>query len=136
MSALPITIVLDTNFLTIPAEFGVDIFSEIERIIERRAHLVILEPVLSEIKHRLANPRGHRERQKFKMALDLVERCELVPMSESDSPVDDLLIQYCLANHAVLATCDKELKRKAKQAHIPVIFLRGKKRLTLDGSLI
>ena len=42
-------IILDTNFLLIPAQFNVDIFSEIERICDFQYQLCIVDKTLSEL---------------------------------------------------------------------------------------
>ncbi len=133
---LPVKIVLDTNFLTIPAEFGVDIFSEVKRVIERSVIFIVLQPVLTEIEYRLARPRNKAEERKFRIAMSMIDRCDVVSVHSSDMPVDDVLIDYAHSNNAVIATCDKELKRKAKNEGIPVLYLRGRKYIALDGSVL
>lgn len=135
MRTLPVKIVLDTNFLTIPAEFGVDIFAECERIIERIATFIVLQPVFTEIERRLDKPRSKTEKRKFRIAMNLIERCEVISTPFSDTPVDDQLVSYAHSNDAVIATCDKGLRKKAREKGIPVLYLRGKKYIALDGSI-
>src|SRR3989344_1323850 len=47
----PRQIVLDTNFLLIPAQFGVDIFSEIDRVCAFRHKIAVMEGTLKELEH-------------------------------------------------------------------------------------
>ena len=49
VSKVTFQVILDTNFLAVPAQFGVDIFSEIERVVERRVEFVLLESTVKEI---------------------------------------------------------------------------------------
>jgi rRNA-processing protein FCF1 len=74
----------------------------------------------------------------FKVALDLVERCTVVsiPESEKSAPVDDQLLDYTRSVKGVLATNDRELRERASSEGIPVLLLRGKKHLELKGSVI
>jgi rRNA-processing protein FCF1 len=133
---LPLCVILDTNFLTVPTQFGVDIFSEAERVLERRVEFIILESVVNEIRARLENA-GKTESRTFKVALDLTERCRIVEIDQSleDSIVDDQLLWYTTSVNGVLATNDKELRNRALERGIPVLMLRGKKHLELKGTV-
>ena len=128
MSQLPLLIILDTNFLTIPADFGIDIFSEAETILERQLKFVLLQSVVEEIEEK-------GDHKKFRIAKSLFDRCDIEDVSESMSKlaVDDQLLEYTISRNGVLATNDKELRRKARKKGVPVLFLRGKKRLELEG---
>ncbi len=51
-------IILDTNFLLIPAQFKVDIFSEVERICNFRYQLVIIDKTLEELEDIVSETQG------------------------------------------------------------------------------
>jgi hypothetical protein len=133
---LPLCVILDTNFLTVPAQFGVDVFSEAERVLERSIEFILLDSVIDEIKGKLERA-GKTESRLFKVALDLTERCKIVEIDQSmrESPVDDQLLEYAVSVRGVLATNDKELRERASERGIPVLMLRGKKHLELKGSI-
>jgi rRNA-processing protein FCF1 len=134
--ALPIQVILDTNFLTVPVQFGVDIFSEAERVLERGVEFIILDTVVSEINAKLERA-GKKETRMFKVALDLVERCKIVDVdiSMKDSAVDDQLLEFAASVEGVLATNDRELRDRASERGIPILMLRGKKHLELEGTI-
>lgn len=132
---MPLTVVFDTNFLTVPAQFGVDIFTEAERILERKVTFIVLDSIIEELKRNLANTQG-AEAVKFRVALDLLERCNVVDYRGALVPVDDQVLEFCKSNNGILATNDRELRKRATAQGIPVLHLRSKKRLDLDGSLI
>ena len=136
MRTLPLLVILDTNFLTVPAQFGVDVFSEAERVLERNIEFIVLESVLSEIKAKFERAKK-TESRKFKIALDLVERCRVVELDHSlkDTTVDDQLLEYTVSVSGVLATNDRDLRDKASKRGIPVLMLRGKKHLELKGTI-
>ena len=46
---MPIKIYLDTNFLLIPAQFKVDIFEEIERLMDKPYDLYVFDKSLKEL---------------------------------------------------------------------------------------
>ena len=137
MNKVVLPVVVDTNFMTIPAQFNVDIFAEAERVLERRFEFVILPSVANEIE---AGARESKERSNkiaFRIARDLIRRCRAVETEESISelPVDDQLLEYATQVQGVLATNDKELRNRARERGVPVLFLRGRKHLKFQGTL-
>ncbi len=136
MRTLPLCVILDTNFLTVPAQFGVDVFSEAERVLERSLEFILLDSVLDEIKGKLEKA-GKTESRMFNIALDLAKRCKVVEIDQSmkESPVDDQLLEYAVSANGVLATNDRELRERAAERGVPVLILRGKKHLELKGSI-
>ncbi len=122
--------------LTVPAQFGLDIFKEAERELERKLDFVVIEPVVWELEKKLAHLSG-TERQKFKIALDLLNRCIIkkVETSERSQSVDDQIIIFAKAAKGVIATNDKGLIDLAIAERIPVLSLRGGKRLQLRGTV-
>ena len=136
MLKLPVTVVLDTNILTVPAQFSVDIFSEAERVIERSIEFVVLKSVIEELERKL-EVAVRTEKFKFRIALDFVERCTIVGLDEESStmPVDDQVLEYTQSVNGVVATNDKKLRERALAQSVPVLFMRGKKRLELQGTI-
>jgi rRNA-processing protein FCF1 len=133
---LPLYVILDTNFLTIPAQFGIDVFSEAERVLERNIEFILLESVIEEIKAKLERA-GKTESRMFKVALDLTERCRVVEVDQAmrGCLVDDQLLEYTVSVNGVLATNDRELRARAVEQGVPVLILRGRKHLELKGSI-
>ncbi len=136
MYNLPIIVVLDTNMLTVPAQFRVDIFTETERVIERNIEFIVLESVVRELERNL-EAAVRTERFKFRTALDFVERCTVVKLDDVSraKPVDDQVLEYACSVSGVVATNDKDLREQSLARGVPVLFLRGKKRLELQGTI-
>lgn len=137
VSKVAFQVILDTNFLAVPAQFGVDIFSEIERVLERRVEFVLLASTVEEIEKKGGLGAGKTERYIFKIAKDLIQRCKVIKVPESLTamPVDDQLLEYAITIKGALATNDRELRRKARERKIPVLLLRGKKKVALEGTV-
>jgi rRNA-processing protein FCF1 len=136
VSQLPLPIILDTNFIVVPADFSVDIFLEAETLLERQLEFILLPSVVQEIESKASQTKAHHK--KFGIAKALFERCSIVKVNESLSElaVDDQLLEHAIASNGILATNDRELRRRARAKGVPVLFLRGKKRLVLEGSVI
>jgi uncharacterized protein len=125
-------ILLDTNFLLIPGQFKVDIFAEIDRIISD-AHILVAEPTLTELDRILKEGSGKdKAAVKLGMALLKAKGVEILKAPQKVfKGVDDFLLEIAVENQFIVATADKELRRRLKQAGIPVIILRQKKHLQL-----
>jgi uncharacterized protein len=124
-------IVLDTNFLLIPAQFNVDIFSEIERICDFSHQVCILEQSLDELNKIIVQQTG-KNKAAAKLALQLVKQKGLntIRISKKDS-VDNILANLPEMEYMV-ATQDIELKRRLKAKNIKIITLRNKKYLNFE----
>jgi rRNA-processing protein FCF1 len=136
VSKVVILVVVDTNFLTVPYQFNVDIFSESRMILEQRVDFVVLSSVLKEI-NMLAETAKGNDKRAFRVALELTGNCKIVAVEAptSNLPVDDQLLEYAAQMGGVLATNDRELRSRARNRGIPVLLLRGKKRLVLEGEV-
>jgi rRNA-processing protein FCF1 len=138
VSKVPLTVVLDTNFIAVPAQFNVDIFSEAERLLERRIEFVVLSTALDELERKLSSPSSRTEERHFRIAKELVKRCTVI--GPEDIPpldaVDDQVLEYAQRVKGILATNDRELRKRARKAGVPVLMLRGRKQLALDGGVV
>ncbi len=136
MCILTLHVLLDANFLALPAEFGIDIFTETTALLEQRVHFIVLESVVNEINSRVSSSLKSRSRI-FNVAKDLLKQCEIVSVAPSlaQLPVDEQLLEYAAVTGAVLATNDQQLRRRARERGVPVLILRSKKYLLLDGNV-
>lgn len=121
-------IVIDTNFFIIPFQFNVDIIEELRNKLPLYK-LVTLNLVIGELEG-LKNDKG-KTSLNASLALKLVKssNIEIKDVSlEKDETVDDALLRVS----KVLATNDKELKSRAKEKGISVVYLRQKKYINID----
>ncbi len=132
---MPLIVVIDTNFLLVPAQFAVDIFTEAERVLERNLDFILLSSTLDELEQKLQAATNKTEIRHFKIANELAKRCRVVESDEESMKlsVDDQVLAYAKSVRGVLATNDKELRVRAKSNGVPVLILRGMKYLVLEG---
>lgn len=126
-------VIIDSNFFFIPIKFRVDIFKEIQRLLEGRARYVVPSPVLGELQliRQEAKPSIRRQAA---FALKLAERCERIEEAlREGETVDDLIIRLAESWGCPVATNDAKLRKRLKERSIPVIYLREKSHLELDG---
>ncbi len=133
-----LTVVVDTNFMTVPAESGVDVFSEIEKLVEVRVRFVVLASVVQEIESKMSELRHKGGATKFRVAKGFLNRCEVIPPDSqlAGLPVDDQVLQCAHSVRGAVATNDRQLRTRARDLGIPVFTLRAKKRVMLEGSII
>ncbi len=114
-------VVLDTNALTIPGQFGVDVFSELEKLGYDR--FIVPRQVVYEL-NSLYKKGGNKV--EASLALSLLDRCEVV---NTKGCTDDAIIQIAEDMNAAVVTIDAGLRKRLKDKGITTICLRQKKRL-------
>ncbi|MEW5996886.1 MAG: PIN domain-containing protein [Candidatus Micrarchaeota archaeon] len=119
-------VVLDTNFLLLPYQFGVDIAKQIEGLLEAPHELVVPDGVAAEL-GKLAKGRG-KEGAAARFALKFLE-AHKVRRVRSAGDVDGWIAEYAEKEGAVVATNDAALRHKLKNAGVKVIVLRSRARL-------
>ena len=129
-------VVPDTNFLLVPGQFGVDIVSELNRILDVRFKIVVPNVVLDELDVIERKSRG-KDLLAVRMAKKLVERFETVEIGGfGERPIDDQILDFAVKNgRVIVCTNDKGLKKRLREKGIPVVYLRSKKILELEGML-
>ncbi|MBD3354360.1 hypothetical protein GF361_00065 [Candidatus Woesearchaeota archaeon] len=120
-------ILIDTNFFLIPAQFNLDIFAEIHRIMDEKYEIYTLDKVLDEIKSLIKDPKQkQKDKKAAKLGLQLLKAKKVkIIKTTSKKPVDDIIADL---KGYIIATQDMALKRRIKSKKI---VLRQKNRLML-----
>ena len=125
-------VVIDTNFFMVPFQFNVDIITELEKILPSYK-LTTPSFVINELKGLKKNSKG-KVRLNANLALKLANSSKVeikdISLLENET-VDDALLRVS----EVLATNDIELKNRAKDKGITVVYLRQKKYIAVDGKI-
>jgi rRNA-processing protein FCF1 len=126
--------IIDTNFLFIPSEFKIDIFEALFALFNERIEPVLLSTNYDELE-RMSHGAPPKLRKQALFALKLAQRCHIVRVEKNqDETNDDVVVRVAESWKTPVATNDGELRRRLRARNIPVIFLRGKKRLELQGA--
>ena len=125
-------VVIDTNFFMVPFQFNVDVISELEKSLPSYK-LTTPSFVINELKGLKRNNKG-KIRLNANLALKLANSSKIeikdISLLENET-VDDALLRVS----EVLATNDIELKNRAKDKGITVVYLRQKKYIAVDGKI-
>jgi rRNA-processing protein FCF1 len=111
-------------------EFSIDIDNEVIDLIGK-CQIIIPKPIYNEIE--LLSIKGKGKKKKIaKASLELIKRkYEIIDIS-LEKTGDDAIIEYAKNLYGIVVTNDKELRKKLKIELIPVIYLRGKQKLSLE----
>ena len=129
---LPLKVVLDSNALFSSLEFKMDIFEEVRNLLNRNIDFILLSPVKDELEL-LASRNSTKCSKQALYALKLAEKCKFIAVEDSDESVDDVIIKVAKTWNSVVFTNDRLLKKKLRDISIPVIYVRQKSRLDVDG---
>jgi rRNA-processing protein FCF1 len=125
-------VILDANFLLVPFQFKVDIFSEIEALIGGFEQIV-LSTTMEELK-RLSKAKSEKTRRSFLAALELAKKCRIVDVElRSGESYDDAILRVAGEGKYIVATNDSNLRKRLRDKGITTIFLRQKSHLEMDG---
>ncbi|MBN2459585.1 nucleotide-binding protein [Candidatus Woesearchaeota archaeon] len=124
-------VILDTNFLLIPGQFMVDIFTEIERIMDSPFELCIIDTSIGEL-NKIAATGKEKDKFAAKLALALAIQKNLKTLHSfmSQKSVDDIIVSKADGNTYV-ATQDKALRERVKERGARIIGLRQQKYLVM-----
>jgi rRNA-processing protein FCF1 len=128
----PLKIILDSNALFIPLELKIDIFEALKTLLNRNTTPILLSPIKHELE--LLTTKGPPKlRRQAAFALHLAQHCHLVTVEDHDKTVDDIILQVAKNWNAPVFTNDRLLRRRLRDISVPVIYLRQKARLDIDG---
>ena len=132
----PMKVIVDSNALLAPLQFKIDVFDELERLLNRRFELILLSPVKYELEL-LADKGSPKTRRMAGYALKLAENLKYVKVDDETSTqeVDDQIIRTAAVWKAPVFTNDVHLRHRLRDISVPVIYVRQKSRLEIDGKI-
>lgn len=129
---MPIKVILDSNFLMIPFQFHLDVFQELEYLLQKKVDFVVPSAVKSELTG--ISARGGEGAPEASLALQLASRCRVVEVTlDPGETVDDAIVKASQKLGAVVATTDIALKKRLRDINVPVVYLRDKSKLEVEG---
>lgn len=132
---MTLKVILDSNFLFIPAKFQIDVFEDLAKLLNQRFEPVLLSSIYQELKT-MAEKGAPSRRRQASLALKLAEKCKKIDVEKHlEETNDDVILRIATLWKSPVATNDRKLRRKLRARAIPVIYLRSKNRLELEGVL-
>jgi len=121
-------IVLDTSFLVDIVKFKIDL-KEIDEVISQPYKLLTTDSVIKELE-KLSAKKG-KESKNAKIALKLIKSKRVEILKSKVKTTDKAIIKLC-DKKMIVATDDRELRKKLKNLGIKTIYLRAKKKIGIS----
>ncbi|GEM_PF-197803 len=129
-------IIIDTNFWLLPFERKIDLFAQLDRLLEEPYEVIVPQAVLDELKYmtRMKNKRAVAARGALRVIESKIGKKEGMPpfisLSSEKGRADGAIITTALQNEGcVVATNDYVLRKRLREKKIRSITL-------LDGNKI
>jgi hypothetical protein len=128
-------VILDSNALFVPLQFKIDVFSDLKRLLNRSYELILLSSVKRELED-LSRKGSPKIRKNASYALKLAEKCRYVEVDFPASMItDDVIVKIAEEWKSPVFTNDRQLKQRLRDISVPVIYVRQKSRLEIDGMI-
>jgi len=121
------TVVIDSSAIMMLFEFSIDLENELTRLLGRYK-IVVPKAVISELELLSEKGKG-KKKSNAKPALKLANNYEMI--DDEKKHADDAILNIAIKQNGIIFTNDKELKKRAKDKSIKVIFLRSKSKLEI-----
>ena len=122
-------VILDTNFVMIPGEIGIDVFTEVSQLVDVPHKVCVMKGTENELMGIVTSFKNKKEGFNAKLAYVMLKQKKIKILNHSEGHVDDAIHSYAIENNAIVCTQDKELRARLKQKGIKIIGLRQKKYL-------
>lgn len=127
-------IILDTNFFFIPFKFKVDIFEELSNLLNQRFKPILLSSTKKELQGLIESTSKFGKQAIF--AFEFTKKCHFVQVEKDlNESYDDVIVRVSSESKTPVATNDRELRKRLRKNGVPVIFLRQKSYLDIEGSV-
>ncbi len=122
-------VLLDTNMLMLIGK-GIDVFDQISEILVTKPEFYIVKQVINEL-NKIKEKGGIKERKTVELVLRLIkEKCKIINIDVKEyASVDDLILELASEEGYIVATNDRELRKKLRKKGVPQIYLREEKYL-------
>ena len=121
-------VLIDTNGFLNSGRFCLDIFDEV--IAQLGACSFVIIPEIEDELRGLGSGNG-KDAAASRFALQLLKRCAVLHAEELSGSVDDKIVRVAQAHRCYVVTNDRELKKRLLDQDVPVIVVRGKKKLEI-----
>ena len=122
-------ILLDTNFILSCVRQKIDFYNYINENYDEGVEFLVPEEVLEELK-KISERKGEKikDKESAKVILKIIEKLRIKKIKLNKKHVDDGIVNYLKNKKIILATLDRDLKKRVKNK---ILTIRGKKKLEI-----
>ena len=112
----------------------IDIFEELSNLLNQRFKPILLSSTKKELQGLIESTSKFGKQAIF--AFDFTKKCHFVQVEKnSNESYDDVIVRVSSESKTPVATNDRELRKRLRKNGVPVIFLRQKSYLDIEGSV-
>lgn len=127
-------VLVDSSFLFLPLNLGIDIFREAERVTGTRVEFALIDSIYNEIESIASKTDKPKLKREVKFAFEVLKRCKKINFNRKENEtVDDCLVRAADEMGYAVATADMKLRKKLRERKIPVLYPREGNHLVLEG---
>ncbi|RLE46449.1 ribonuclease VapC [Candidatus Woesearchaeota archaeon] len=122
-------IIPDTNFLIECTKNRIDLLDELTRILDFKFEVKIIDKTIEELDKIIQ--KGGKQGKTAKLTKTIIKAKKLKTIKTGKGYADNILLQKANKN-TIIATQDKELKKRIRKKGMPVIIIRQKKYFKIE----
>lgn len=130
-------VIIDTDILLHSIENKIDLVDEMASIIEYPIRLCVLRSTICELK-KIARKSSWKISKTADIALQIIKDKKIKILEDGhlgNRPTDEKIILLAKGLDAIVATDDRELRKKLENLGIPVVYTRERKKLALNRNI-
>jgi len=125
-------VLFDTNLLMAAFERPVDVIRRVEELLEAKIEPIILKAQLQELEKIALSEKRWKASRMARAVLDYV-RFKFKVIEGCGESVDDAIVEAAKREGCIVATNDRELRRRLRSIGLGVIYMKGDGRFELEG---
>lgn len=129
-----IKVILDSNAFFVPLHFHMDLLESLRSLLKMNFETILLSPVKLELEA-LAKSRSPSISRDALFALKLSETCTFLKVENEVRSADDAIVEVAKERKYAVFTNDALLRKRLRNINVPVIYVRQKSRLDIEGRL-
>lgn len=127
--ASKVRVILDTNFLMIPGQFKVDIFAELQRLMNTPYDVCVFEATIGELTKFASGQRKDKVAATIGLQLIKQQNLKILPNSIGEDGLFESYLDAVIINNVIagdiVCTQDRDLKRALKPKGVQIMTLKS-----------
>jgi rRNA-processing protein FCF1 len=128
-----VKVLFDTNFLMSVFEKPVNAVERVEELLETKVRPIILRSQLRELEKIASSEKRHKAARIARAVLEYVKKRGFEVVDDEGEVVDDAIVEASKRGGYIVATNDRELRRRLRESGVSVVYMRSDGKFELEG---
>jgi len=131
--SIEVKVLFDTNFLMAVFEKPVNAIEKVEELLEIKVRPVILKSQLRELERIASSDKRQKAARIARAVLEYVKKRGFEVVEYEKEAVDDAIVEASKREGYIVATNDRELRRRLRESCVSVVYMKGDGKFELEG---